>query len=99
MVEIGENKYECGLIADNEVKACSCLGECAILNRGTEEHGRNVTPPSNTELQYILFKIGRTWAILGDLGGPLGSTASQTKPGGSIPRQMAQFAKEMCLEM
>jgi hypothetical protein len=53
MIEIGKNKYECRLIADNEVKACSCLGECAILNRGTEEHGRNVTPPSNTELYFV----------------------------------------------
>ncbi len=47
------------------------------------------------------FKKGRTWAIFGGWGGPLGSTAKppQTKAGGITPRHMAQFARIRCLEM
>jgi hypothetical protein len=47
-----------------------------------------------------MFKIDCAWAILGGLGGPLGSSANhpQTKPSPSIPRHKAQFARIMCLE-
>jgi hypothetical protein len=48
-----------------------------------------------------MSKISCTWAILGGLVNPLGSTAnpSQTKPGESIPAHMAKFAIFMCPEM
>jgi hypothetical protein len=47
------------------------------------------------------LNIGPAGAILRGLAGPLGSTANppQTKPGRSIPRRNAQFARNTCLEM
>jgi hypothetical protein len=46
---------------------------------------------------YTMFKIGHTWARLEGLGEPLGSTVNppQTKSGGSVFGQMAQFARIM----
>jgi hypothetical protein len=54
------------------------------LERGFAQQNRSIA---------FLSKV-RAWAILGDLGGRLGSTANPPliKPGSSVSGHMAQFA-------
>ncbi len=86
---------------DKEAQSVCCPGECAVPPSVvvTEEHGRNISLLGNTELHRV--ESDCTWAALGGLVGPLGTTAKspETKSGGNIPWHMAQFARIMCLEM
>jgi hypothetical protein len=71
---------------DHEAQSFCCLGECAVPTYVvTEEHSRNMALLGNGGLHRVL--IDCTWAALGGLVRPLGTTAKppQTKSGGNIP--------------
>ncbi len=64
--EVAKNKDECDVKTEGGAKPLTCLGECAVPDRGTEECVGNVALPSNTV--STMFIIGCTWAIYGQLG-------------------------------
>ncbi len=72
---------------DKEAQSFCCPGECAVPPSvvATEEHGRNISPLGNAGLHHV--ETDCTWAALGGLVGPLGTTAKppQTKSGGNNP--------------
>jgi hypothetical protein len=74
---------------DNQCLCCSCLRE----EKKTAADAC-LCPAAQS---YIMFKIGCAWAILGGLGGPLGSTAISPKT--KYGKSMALFARIMFLEI
>ncbi len=71
----------------NEEQPICDTGECAVPPSVVviEEHGWNISPLGNAGLHHV--ETDCTWAALGGLVGPLGTTAKppQTKSGRNIP--------------
>jgi hypothetical protein len=61
--EVAMNKDECDVKTEGGAKQLTCLGECAVPNRGREEHDRNVALPSNTVLYHVYNRLdlGYIW--------------------------------------
>jgi hypothetical protein len=58
-----------------------------------KDRNGNVAPPSNTELYHVIKRIGRAWAILGGLGGPVANLA------GAYPVTWLSLLESCALEM